>query len=30
MFIRFMSGNFKENLPVNNSIEFTISYLTDA
>jgi len=30
MIIRFMSGNFKENLPLNNSIEFTISYLTDA
>lgn len=30
MIIRFMSGNFEENLPLNNSIEFTISYLTDA
>ena len=30
MKIRFMSGDFKENLPLNNSIEFTISYLTDA
>ena len=30
MTIRFMSGNFEENLPLNNSIEFTISYLTDA
>ena len=30
MIIRFMSGDFEENLPVNNSIEFTISYLTDA
>ena len=30
MIIRFMSGDFEENLPLNNSIEFTISYLTDA
>ena len=30
MIIRFMSGNFKGNLPLNNIIEFTISYLTDA
>lgn len=30
MTIRFMSGDFEENLPLNNSIEFTISYLTDA
>ena len=30
MIIRFMSGDFKGNLPLNNIIEFTISYLTDA
>jgi len=31
MFIRFMSGNFEENLrTTDSSIEFTISYLTDA
>ena len=30
MIIRFMSGDFEENLPLNNIIEFTISYLTDA
>jgi hypothetical protein len=30
MIIRFMSGDFEGNLPLNNSIEFTISYLTDA
>jgi hypothetical protein len=30
MIIRFMSGDFEGNLPLNNIIEFTISYLTDA
>ena len=30
MIIRFMDGDFEGNLPLNNIIEFTISYLTDA
>ena len=30
MIIRFMDGDFAGNLPLNNIIEFTISYLTDA
>lgn len=30
MIIRFEDGDFEVNLPLHNSIEFTISYLTDA